>query len=152
VPAYADAEALREALAPDGDISTATAAGLGDSQLEDAIADAQAEVDARVPAAPFAAGDVPGLVATIVVDIAAYLATLTHRKGNPLPDNHPIALRYARAQLLLAKAERGDLDLTDESGARIGEASVVNPYEGDLFNLEDAGLGIANRVWPPWVR
>jgi phage gp36-like protein len=151
---YATVNDVRTALAPDGDFdSPATAASLEDAQLTDALVEASAEVDGMVKGAPFA--DVPVVIQGIVRDVAAYLATLTHRQGNPVPNEHPVALRYKRAEALLAAAASGKLDLTQEveEEARPGGVAVVNPYEGSLFTFEDLGLGpMPPDAFPPWVR
>lgn len=153
---YASVNDVREALAPDGDFDApATAASLQDSQLTDALVEASSEVDGMVKGAPFAASEVPQIIQGIVRDIAGYLATLTHRQGNPVPNEHPVALRYKRAEALLAAAAAGKLDLTQEveAEARPGGVAVVNPYEGDLFTFEDLGLGPRPPdEFPPWVR
>lgn len=151
--AYCEADDVREALAPEDQWdSPATAAVLEDDQINDAISEAAAEIDARVSGAPFT--DTPRLIFALTRDIAAYLATLTHRKGTQLPVDHPVALRYARAQKLLDKAAAGQVDLSDDTEAAAGSGvAVVNPYEGDLFTFEDLGLGPRPPdAFPPWVR
>lgn len=152
---YATPTTVREALSPEGDTGPATAAQLSDDQLNDAIAEATSEIDAVVKGAPFADGEEPAIIKAIARDVAGYLATLTHRQGNPLPPEHPVALRYKRAEALLAAAAAGKLDLTEEveTEARGGNVAVVNPYEGDLFTFEDLGLGpMPPDAFPPWVR
>lgn len=151
---YATVNDVREALAPEGDFTdTATAASLSDSQLTDALVEASGEVDGAVRGAPYDPAAVPAVVQAIVRDVAAYLATLTHRKGLELPDTHPIALRYKRAEALLAAAATGRLDLSvpAEVEGTAGTVDVENPYEGDLFTLDQLGLGLDNRVLPPWI-
>lgn len=148
---YATVADVREALAPEGDTTAATAASLSDSQLTDALVEATSEIDAKVRGAPFAPASVPAVVQAICRDVAAYLATLTQRRNVDLPPTHPIALRYARAESMLTAAAAGKLDLTLDVEAAAGEVSVVNPYDGDLFTLDDAGLGIGTRTLPPWV-
>jgi phage gp36-like protein len=150
---YATVQDVREALAPEGDFTnTATAASLLDSQLTDALVEASSEVDAAVRGAPYTSGTIPAVVQAIVRDIAAYLATLTHRKGLELPNDHPVALRYKRAEALLAAAQAGKLDLSvpPTSEGVAGEVAIANGYEGDLFDLETMGIGVDNRVLPPW--
>lgn len=138
---YTTVEALRFTLAQGGDTSDpGTAASMGDEDLEDAIADAQAEVDARVGGAEFPAGEVPSLVANVTRDVAAYLATLTFRKGDPLDPNDPVRLRYQRAQGILADIGRGKIELSGEPDPE-GDAFVQNPYEGDLWSLAGEGIG-----------
>jgi hypothetical protein len=148
---YATPQQVRTALAPDDDTSGGTAASLSDSQLIDALVEATNEIDAMVAGAPFSA-PVPRLIVSLDRDIGAYLATLAYRKGNPLPPEHPVALRYSRAEMLLAKATRGELDLSEDSEVEAGgDVAVVNQYEGDLFSLDSEGIGADNRALPPWM-
>lgn len=147
--AYATPATVREALAPEGD-NAGTAAALSDGQLNDAITEATSEIDSTIPGAPFT-GTVPAVVSSIARDVAAYLASLTYRKGLELPSDHPVALRYARAEMLLAKAAKGQLDLSGEAESLTLEVGVANAYEGDLFTLEDFGIGVSDRFLPPWM-
>jgi phage gp36-like protein len=147
--AYATPATVREALAPEGD-TAGTAASLSDSQLNDAITEATSEIDSTIQGAPFT-GTVPAVVSSIARDVAAYLASLAYRKGVELPSDHPVALRYARAEMLLGKAAKGQLDLSGESESLSLEVGVANPYEGDLFTLEDFGIGVDERFLPPWM-
>lgn len=154
---YTTPGAVRNVLAPDGDPGgdLGTAASLGDEQIQEAINDAASEIDAKLAprfSVPFA-GAVPVVIAKLNADIAAYLATLTHSGHEPLADTHPIRLRYARARDTLTALAKGEGKLLGEDGeiASSAEAFVANPHEGDLFSLEDFGLGTANdlgRRWP----
>lgn len=143
---YTDPTDLRLALAPAGDTGPATAASLTDAELADAIGEAQQEVDARLSdqyGVPFADGAVPALVAQVTRDLAAFKATLVHRRGNPLDSRDPVWLRYEHALSLLRQMGRGEVDLPGVADtASSGEAAVVNPYEGTLFGLSDFGLGV----------
>jgi phage gp36-like protein len=148
--AYTSATDVREALTAEGtDQTGATAASLSDDALNDAIAEATSEIDARVSGAPFAEPE-PAIISAIARDVAAYLATLTHRRGNPLAPEHPVALRYRRAQMLLDQAAAGKLDLTTDPESVGLVAHVENPYEGELFPLEALSLGVGDRYLPPW--
>lgn len=144
VPGYTTVDDLRLALSPGGTADVGTAAALSDGELADAVAEAQQEVDARLSdrGAPFASDAVPGLIAQITRDLAAFKATLVHRKGNPIDPNDPIRLRYAHALDLLRQIGKGEIDLpgtSDETGP--GAAVLLNPYSGDLFVMDDLGLG-----------
>jgi hypothetical protein len=148
---YATVGDVREALAPEGNFNDpSTAASLGDPQLTDALTEASSEIDGRVKGAPFSGTPSP-VIQGITRDIAAYLASLTHRKGVELPERHPVALRYQRAQNLLAAAEKGALDFSDTTESDAGEVVAVNRYDGDLFTLEDFDLGVEERFLPPWL-
>lgn len=126
---------------------TGTAAGLTDDDLTQAIEEAQTEIDGRLVGrydTPFT--DPPTLVVALTRDIAAYLATLTQRRGEPIAANEPIQLRYNRAQTLLAQAASGALPLAvpgADPGQTEGETEagvVANRYDGDLFGPADFGL------------
>lgn len=143
---YVTPEQVRDALAPDGvDPDNATAASDSDSALVDRIVEAADQVDAELGrryTVPFT-GTVPSLVVSLTRDIAAYLATLTFRRGDPVPSGDPVALRYDRALKLLADLSSGKAELPTDSGgeAETGQVEVVNPYEGDLFGVDDFAVG-----------
>jgi phage gp36-like protein len=150
-PGYTTVDDLRLALAPGGDTGPGSAAHMPDEELADAIFEAAQEVDARLSdryAVPF--DPVPGLVAQITRDIAAFKATLVDRKGNPLDARDPIWLRYMAAvgtksdPGLLRQIATGEVDLIGAAGEDIqsggGNATVINQFEGDLFPMCDLGL------------
>jgi hypothetical protein len=154
-PFYVDPATVRRALDPDSDgtaegSSNSTAATLDDGELGIAIEGAQSEVDAKTPGAPFDLSAVPQLVIDLTRDVAAYLATLTYFKGNPLDRDDPVRLRYERAKGLLADLGAGKANVGGETGTDTAEAAVVNPYEGDLWVMDDLGLGPDRRSagWP----
>lgn len=141
----ATVDAVRDTLNPDGgDGDLGSAASMSSTQLDVACSEADTEVIGRIfqryPSLP---DPPPALLVTIAVDIAAYLATLTARRGDPLLPGHPVALRYARAQQLLTQIVAGNVTLvgveTVDSAAASDPASV-NPTEGDLFSPRDVGM------------
>lgn len=138
---YTSVADLRGALAPAGDASAATAASLPDAELTDAIDEAGQEVDARLSdryTVPFGE-PFPPLVVQITRDLAAWRATLTHRRSNPVDPNDPVRLRYMDALALLKQIGKGEVDL-DVAGTGAGEPTVINPLSTDLFSLADVGL------------
>lgn len=140
---YTDAESVREVLGGVGD--TATAASLPDPDILNAIEEAQAEVDARVSGAPWGdeggATTAPQIVQLVTQDVAAYLATLRHRRGDPLPGGHPVLLRYQRAHELLGEMAKGNLEVGPEDEATAsGSAAVVNAWSGNLWEPSDLGM------------
>jgi len=142
---YCTVADVRGALDPDGDPSDPTsAAGQSDAALTAHIAEAQAEVDARLAArATMPLATVPTLVANITRDIAAYLAMLTYRKGDPIPQGDTVAARYARAQQLLAGLQSGEIPLdiaTAPAEQAVSQDTVVNAYDGALFQQSELGL------------
>lgn len=151
--AYAAVQDVRLALSPDGLADAATAASLSDAELADALSEAQSEVDARLAAhypTPFPAGQVPVIVTAATRDIAAYLATLTFRRGEPLAPGDPVALRYQRALALLQDASRGIVELpAGPTSSPSQQVTVINAYEGTLFTLDDMALGLEGRSYRP---
>lgn len=115
---YTDVSAVRLALSPGGDESdTGSAASLADADLQAAIDDATDEVNGKITARyplPIAA-PVPSILARICRDIAAYFATLTYRRGDPLLPGDPVALRYKAAEDLLTQIQTGMLSLGTDS-------------------------------------
>lgn len=153
---YIDVNDLKNALAGTENLA-GTAATLSDTDLADAIAEAQAEVDGRVVArgytVPFT--DPPDLIVTVTRDISAYLATLKYRRGEPIAANEPIALRYTRAEQLLAQVASGAITLQASAGGaeqNTPQAAVVNPVDGSLFTLDDFNIGVANVLYDPTGR
>jgi hypothetical protein len=146
---YATVNDVREALAPEGDFNQHRHRRLPlRCQLTDSLVEASAEVDAKVKGAPFTT--VPPIVQSITRDVAAYKATLTHRKGLELPPTHPVALRFAWAENMLTPRHSGQARSLPGHGGTAGDVAVANGYEGDLFTLEGEGIGADTRVLPRW--
>jgi phage gp36-like protein len=143
--ALATVDAVRAALNPDGgDGDLGSAAGMSTSALDKACAQADQEVLGRIrnryPAMPAPA---PDMLIDIAVDIAAYLATLTERRSDPVVPGHPVLLRYTRAQQLLAQIASGTIQLTGIETADSQAASdpaSANPVDGQMFSPRDVGM------------
>lgn len=153
--AYLTPAQLRLVLNPDGDnTDTGSAAGMTDPELQEAINDAQAEVDGKLSArtsTPLVT-PLPTLIFRVVRDIAAYLATLTNRRGDPLTPSDPIALRYAAAEQLLNGLAAGTVPLPPEvapSQNATQNAVAVNGYDGTLLDGSDAGWRRVPGGWTP---
>lgn len=151
---YASIQAVRRVLSPDGSREAAlgTAASLSNGEIGEAIEEAAAEINARIASRyslPFSA-PVPSLLEKLNRDIAAFLATLVYRRNAPLPAEDPVRLRYARAQALLDRVARGEVELTTATGlaGESAETEVINLYEGDMFSLDEAGLSASGVTWP----
>ena len=147
--AYVDVDQVRRVLAGSENLS-GTAAGLSDEDIADAISRAQTEVDGRLAvryATPFT--DPPQMVVDITLDVAAYLATLTSRRGEQVQAAEPVALSYQRAQSLLGQVAGGQIPLTvlDQTETANSTVETHNPYDGDLFQPDDFGLGLAPVGW-----
>ena len=143
---YATVADVRDALDPLGAADDPTsAAGLPDARLQDSLDDAQAEIDARLAGkATMPLTNPPPLIKTITVDVAAYLATLLYSGGEPLPQGHPVLLRYARAQQLLTGLQNGSIPLDVSQGpaeTAVDPDTVVNAYEDAIFTRDDVSLG-----------
>jgi phage gp36-like protein len=156
-PGYTTVANLRYALAPGGvDTHNATAAALPDVELADAIAEAAQEIDAYLSdryETPF--DPVPPLVEQICRDLAAWGATLTHRRSNPIDLRDPVYLRYVHAHDLLLQIAAGTVDLIGVGGEDIGTdtgtaggATLVNAYDPALFVMGDFGIGVRTDIWP----
>lgn len=150
---YVTPTQVRQILSPDTDPTqdTSSAASMSDDELQEAIDEAQAEVDAKLAArydVPFT--DVPPLVEKLTRDIAAWLATLTFRRGDPIDPNDPVALRYSRAQGNLTSAQAGKTELVATAGplSESDDPEVINPFDGTLFEPDDFSLGPAPYVRP----
>ncbi len=127
-----------------GGTGQASAAGLPDVQLQEAIDNATAQVDAvlhvRYPL-PLPL-PIPTLVTTIAQDIAAWLATLTWRANNPIPPTSPIAQRYDRATALLAGLGAGTIELPGTAGVASGAV---------VYNVAPDYFGLGSDLFPlPW--
>lgn len=118
--AYATPDQVRMAVARDPDKPVGSAATLGVDQLQQVISEAQAEVDGRLRpryVVPFTA-PVPGLVQSLTVDIAAYLAGLTFYQEKDMKDTDPIVRRYTHACCILKDIASGFVVL-DVGGAEL---------------------------------
>lgn len=149
---YVAVPAVREVVSRDPFRPQNTAAALTDGQIEAAIVNAQAEVDARLRGRyPVPFDPVPALVASITLDVAAWLVTLLYREQKDIPDGDPAIRRYERAQCLLRDIATGmaDLDAGDggapapRTGGGLGPA--IPRRDGDLFGA--ANFGLSNTVW-----
>ncbi len=163
---YCTVTALRAVLSAQGQTDTATAASLSDAALQAAIDDATLEVNAQLGArydVPFdddregQARPVPGVVANLTRDIAAYKATLTYRRGAPLEPTDPAVLRYQMAAKLLTALMKGTATLSLENSPAPDQAVQINgqPFNlacGPLFAEHDFGMTVAVRRgslgWP----
>lgn len=139
--AYCTTAGVRLALVADGvSLDPATAASMDDTAILPACGAASDEVDARLGvlySVPFVAP--PQVVIDLATDLAAYLATLTFRKGMPLDGSHPVALRYARARSLLLDLARGNAQLPALAPQPPGTPVVSNPTPR-LFGRRDFDL------------
>ena len=137
-----------------------------DSEINRAILDAQSEVEAKTGFTYDSVEDVPELLKGAIIDIATYILAIRYDalniSGN-LPaegltsqtaqsamqtpshaSSHPIVARWERAQALLQAIYNGHAVLPATPLGTISRrtrACVVNPYEGDLFTLDDFNLG-----------
>lgn len=145
--AYTTPAAVRSVLAPDGnDADPSSAAGLDDATLVGPCQQASDEVDARLSTrytTPFPPNAIPTVVQSITADIAAYLATLIYRKGQPVEPTDPVYLRWHRAQAFLKDLTSGAAQLSGVAAVGPGAGSVVvsNPIGTvPLFGPDDYDL------------
>lgn len=170
---YCTVRDVRNALTPDGSVSdTATAASLDDWQIEDQINEAEGivasyisqrytitseEVEEPNPEDPeevWVSFVAPDPIRAWTRNIAAYLSALVYRKNKDLTEDDPIRLRYTLTMENLKAVRDGLMDI-DLPGTETGGSvvHVENLYEGDLFGMEDVGLGYvgsssSQRLWP----
>lgn len=155
---YVNPADVRSALAGSATLP-GTAAALSDDDLFEAIYEAQAEVNGRLEGRGYTTPmiDTAGLVVQITRNVAAYVATLTYRRGNPIQPGDPVLLRYQRAQGLLKDISSGALPLAVPAGGGTDAASsenvaVSNPIDGDLWNACDFDLRPQVPSWAGWPR
>lgn len=166
VARYTTVAAVRNALAPTATEAPesqartrSTAASLDGPIIEDQINEAAATVDSYLggryvtPVAEVA-GQTPDPIGFWTRDIAAYLATLVHRRNAPLGQDEPVRLRYsaAMAALTAVRDRKAVLQLpqiSDAGTAQSGFAVVVNKYDGALFEPGDTLTGTGA---DPWLR
>lgn len=113
---------------------------LTDSQLMQAITDAQTEIDlslSRLYVTPL--NPVPEPIRQISINISCYLADLTYRMSKPYGagNNSPLQLRYARARMLLNGIVSGTYNLAlDDTFILTSDGIVLNYYDGDLITTD----------------
>lgn len=174
---YCTATDVRNALNPGGagQAGGGTAASLDDTAINDAISEADGTIDTylrtgtRYAVPTETAQQDPGtgpVTVTVAIkpvrfwsrNIAAYLATLTFRRGKDLPADDPVRLRYTDTMTLLTAIRdgKGEAPLPapdSSSGGTSGEVFAANAYDQPLFGASDFGLvphGFVTRrdVWP----
>lgn len=168
---------VRAALTPGASANDkATAAGLKNWQIEEAIAEATgvldlylfnrytyavteqeviASIDDQGEPVKEQAEVAPNPVRAWTRNIAAYLATLTFLQNKDLDAKDPVALRYAMTVGQLQAVKEGTLDIPGLDPTAGGDGvHVENLYEGTLFGPEDFMLtpeGVVpspNVIWP----
>lgn len=151
--AYVTVQQLTDALANAGGAGSRTAAELPAERLRANLDEATAEVVARLsggftlpdpgPDPAVSPETTPPLLRTIIVGIAAYLATLEFYGSQALEDRDPVVLRYTRARELLRDVANGatvvvGIDRHAPGGAT-GDAAIYQPHAGlDLAHAFDA--------------
>lgn len=144
---YSNVEALRQALVPGGEVSDkSTAASMDDATLLPVLEEASRAVDTylgRRYALPLAS-PVPDAVDDWAKNIAAYLATLTFRRGKDLPDTDPVVRRYKMTIEALVSIRDGKADIPD--------VAVVAPIVGGGTPavLNPIGVDLAGQVYDPY--
>lgn len=164
--AYCTPSDVRNALTPDGSAEDAsTAANMTDEKINGQIVEATGTVRTRVASRyviptttlEVANPDDPDEtwvyqiaaepVRSWTRNIAAYLSALSFRRNKDLSEFDPIYLRYIATMSTLDKVLKGDidLDLPVVGGGSSDGVVVVNQYEGDLFSMDDFGLGYSGK-------
>jgi hypothetical protein len=127
---------LRGLLKSSAGAGARTAATLEDQALLDALAEAHAEVLGKLGVVYTIPDgdtwdDAPELVGSMILAVAAYLATLTWLNGRDLSDRDPVALRYNRAQLMLRQVVESTLVVDGLVPAPSGGVGDVPTYEAN---------------------
>lgn len=168
---YSTPQMVRMALVPSSNGSipnplSNTAADLSDTQLADAIIEADSMIDAFIGgyyAVPVAATGSPAATPHPLDywsrNIASYYATLTYRGSMDFTDTDPINRRYkdtlAALQAVMAGKLRLQIPQNTSGNSATEPGPVQNPYLGDLwtpddFSLHDAGSPELNTNSPFW--
>jgi phage gp36-like protein len=137
---YSDVDTLRLVL-DSTDAGTGTAAQLSDAQLTQALTYGTDRVSTYAgtvfdpAAAAGQAGYMPGIVADLAIDIAAWYATTIYLKHKGLAADSPVALRYAEAKAILEAVRKGEvsLDVATEAAA---SAKIINRIPGIFTNAD----------------
>lgn len=138
---------------------THTGADLTDEQLSDEIAEADSEIDGYLAGryvTPVAVVDVnnpdslpPNPISYWSRNIAAYKATLTYKRNQPVETTNPVYLRYQMTMQALLAASNGSmiLDIPSDSGdvTTVTSGGAVNVQPG--VGLCD-GLELGGAAWP----
>jgi phage gp36-like protein len=148
-----------------------TAADLEDSQLNDAIAEADSTIETYIsgyyatPVANTQDSDGNFTVVPHPVDfwsrnIAVYNATLVYRGGQDFADTDPIARRFTGTMNALVAVSKGSINLelplvASSDNSRIAVGNAVNPYSGTLWDACSFGIGPRNDfdgrgMWRGW--
>lgn len=160
---YSSVTDVRNAVAP-GPISRtdpATAGSLNETQIIDAITEADGIVDLHVGNRYVVTQDPVDTTVAIRPfrywsrNIAAYLATLSQRRSKPVDENDPVRLRYVETMGLLLQVRDGTLDIPGATAVDTADAGdevfVYNQYDGKLFGMADFGLRYSpNGETPLW--
>lgn len=158
---YSTPADVRLALSPAG--GGGTAGSLDDNALNDAINEADALINTylEIPEVRTPKVDEAGVALQPVRwwsrNIAAYLATLTYRRGKDLTADDPVRLRYSQTMALLTDIRdgkmRSPIPLTGNpaTGSSV-EPQVFNQYTGTLFGPEDFGLSTTPKIYDPQHR
>jgi phage gp36-like protein len=148
---------VRQVLSPDGQQNDDydTAASFSDAALTDAVARATGTVNSylstrfAVPVLP--QYDTDNSLRDWTSTVAAYYATLTYSRGDDIAPDDPIRLRYTAIMSILDDIRDGKLTppwpaAPDDPGGA-GEVTVLNRYDGHMFDLRDFDIGRGNRPY-----
>lgn len=166
--AYSTPQMVRQALVPSSDGSqpdpeSNTAADLTDTQLKDAIAEADSTIDGYIGGYYAVSVQPTGTPAVIPHPIdywsrnlAAYNATLVYRGSMDFTDTDPIYRRYKDTLSALQAVSQGKLRLqlpdNTTGNAGVGAAPAFNPYDGDLWTPDDFDITPGPIPGPPFWR
>lgn len=160
---YSTVDDVRDALAPGGSNAANTAASLEDVQIRNAIEEADSTIDSyllRRYSIPQEDTEAGGQVVKVAVppvrwysrNIAAYLATLTWRRGKDIGEDDPVRLRYRDTVDLLRRVQANEADLSSlppfVPPNQTSDVLALNAYEGTLFGPRDFSLRHTAQIYP----
>lgn len=159
---YCTAADVRQVLSPGGDnLDDDTASGQSQEALADAITRAVATIHTylgkryALPVDPTA--DPDGILRDWCSVLAAWYATLTWSRGQDIGSDDPLRQRYNEVARTLDRVQSGNLTPAWplETVNTADDVTIVNRYEGELFNADDFDLADSRRpygwgILPGW--
>jgi Protein of unknown function (DUF1320) len=143
---YCQPADVADALVPEGDPFNNTAATLPVGQMQRIIRWSTALVNGYT-GTTYDDVDVPDLIVSLTIDVAAYNAHLVMSKSRTVDARDPVAIRYANALETLLNIQKGIINPNPynedepEENPLPGEAFVQNAYVGQLFDMSQFQLG-----------
>lgn len=123
---------FKAALSAGSSLGARTAANLADERLTAALDEAHDEVLGKLSTLytlPVDEAAGPAIVRSLILNVAAYVATLEWLQGKELPERDPIVLRYQRAQKMLREVVDGTLVVDGLEKAGAGAPGAIQTFD-----------------------